>query len=96
MPTDEVVNDNNYGENGDDISHDSEDDHSDDEGNCADGDDDLNVSDSTDELDLEDSEEDSDNTVEGDEFSDEEDTGYDDLWSLVMPWGLYTIIILCT
>jgi len=39
----------------------------------------LNVSDSTDELDLENSEEDSDNTVEGDEFSNEKDTGYDDL-----------------
>jgi hypothetical protein len=65
--------------NGDEvvINSESEDDHSDDEGNCANEDEDLDIRDSTEEIDSEDSED--DNTEEGDEFSDEDDTGYDGL-----------------
>ncbi len=59
------------------INSESEDDHSDDKGNCANEDEDLDISDSTEELDLEDSED--DNTEKKDQFSDEDDTEYNDL-----------------
>lgn len=70
--TTHIINDTNQGENEEDVSYD--DDHSDDGGNCADEDEDADGNNSDG---LEDIEE--DNTEEEDEFSDEDDTGYDDL-----------------
>ncbi len=58
--------------NGNEVVINSE--NSDDEGNCTNEED---IRDSTEELDSEDSED--SNTEEGDEFSDEDDTGYDGL-----------------
>ena len=67
-----IINDTNQAENEEEVSCD--DDHSDDAGNCASEDEDADGNNSDE---LEDTEE--NNTEEEDEFSDEEDTGYDDL-----------------
>ena len=70
--TTHIINDSNQGENEEDIRCD--DDHSDNGGDCADEDADADGNDSDELKDIEE-----DNTEEEDEFSDEDDTGYDDL-----------------